>query len=140
MPLSRVDTEYSIHRVRPTPSTAHTEYCIHRVLHHPKSDCLPLPASLAADHVVLNSLHSHDYELTNEYRLSCHCTSLQIYHLQIHHLQVLLQSQSIMASKCISTLARSRPPRESLSYTITASKCISKLARSRPPSASLSSP
>ena len=38
----------SSHRVQHTPSTAHTEYCIHRVLHHPKIDCLPLPASLSS--------------------------------------------------------------------------------------------
>jgi len=63
-------------------------------------------------------------------------------------LQVLVQSRSITASKCISKLARSRPPTvspASLDYglqvrTIMASKCISKLARSRPPGASLSSP
>jgi len=35
MPWSRVNTEYSIHRVQHTPSTAYTEYGIHRVLHHP---------------------------------------------------------------------------------------------------------
>jgi hypothetical protein len=70
---------------------------------------------------------------------------------QLHNLQVHLQTRSITASncisefnliltsKCISKLARSRPPSASLSYTIWASKCISKLARSRPPCASLSS-
>ena len=41
MPWSRVNTEYSIHHVQRTPSTAYTEYCIHRVLHYPKSDFLP---------------------------------------------------------------------------------------------------
>jgi len=59
---------------------------------------------------------------------------------------VYLQTRSIRASKCICTLARSRPPSvspDSLDYglhvpTIMASKCISKLARSRPPTASLS--
>jgi hypothetical protein len=44
-----------------------------------------------------------------------------------------------MASKCISKLARSRPPSASLSYSISASKCVSKPARSRPPSATPSS-
>jgi len=29
-------------------NTAYTEYCIHCVLHHPKIDCLPLPASLSS--------------------------------------------------------------------------------------------
>jgi len=72
--------------------------------------------------------------------------------LQIDHLQVLLQSRSIIACyKCISKLARSRPPSASPNsldhglqvqlsvHSITASKCISKLARSRHPSAALSS-
>jgi hypothetical protein len=57
-----------------------------------------------------------------------------------------LQVRTIMASKCISKLARSRSRSASLSsldhslqvylqiHSITASKCISKLARSRPPS------
>jgi len=53
-------------------------------------------------------------------------------------LQMQLQTRSILASKCIPKLARSRPPSSSLGYTILASKCISKLAASRPPSASLS--
>jgi len=72
--------------------------------------------------------------------------------LQIDHLQVLLQSRSIIACKCISKLARLQPQSASLTsldlglqvhlqtQSITASKCISKLARSRPPSASPSSP
>jgi len=46
MSWSWVGTEYSIHRVQHTLSTAFTEYCIHRVLHHYKIDCLLLPASL----------------------------------------------------------------------------------------------
>jgi len=33
MPWSRVNTEYSVHRVQHTPSTAYTEYSIHRVKH-----------------------------------------------------------------------------------------------------------
>jgi len=73
----------------------------------------------------------------------------------IDRFQVLLQSRSIIAYKCISKLAQSRPPSASLSSrsrpqsaspnsldyglqvrTITASNCISKLARSPPQSAS----
>jgi hypothetical protein len=73
--------------------------------------------------------------------------SLPNYRLQIDRLQVLLQSRSITASKCISKLARSQPPSVSLNShdyglqvrTITASKCISKLARSQPSSVSLNS-
>ena len=37
MPWSRVNTEYSIHRVQHTPSTAYTEYSIHRVQHTPST-------------------------------------------------------------------------------------------------------
>ena len=48
-----------------------------------------------------------------------------------------LQTSSITASKCISKLARLRPPSAYLqTRLITASKCISKLARSRPPNIS----
>ena len=62
-----------------------------------------------------------------------------------------LQTRSITASKCISRLARSRPPSASpnwLDYglqmhlqirSITASKCISKFAQSQSPSLSLKS-
>jgi hypothetical protein len=69
----------------------------------------------------------------------------------IDRLQVLVQSRSITASKCISKLAPSQPRNvypNSLhrglqmylqTRSIAASKCISKLARSRPPSVSLNS-
>ena len=72
-------TEYSIHRVQHTSSTAYTEYSIHRVQHTLSTAftayyIIPRPSvsrsqpvsHLSADHVVLNSLHSHNYELTNE--------------------------------------------------------------------------
>jgi len=100
----------------------------------------------SVDVVVLNSLHSHNYNLTNECSLSCRCASLQI-----DRFQVLLQSHSIIACKCISQLAQSWPPSPSLSSLnlgiqlhiqtrlITTSKCISKLAQSRPQSASRNS-
>ena len=71
----------------------------------------------------------------------------------IDRLQVLVQCRTIMASKCISKLARLRPPSSHdhglqmhlqtrsitafkciSEFTITASKCISTLARLRPPS------
>jgi len=69
---------YSIHRVQHTPSTVYTEYCTHRILHHPMIECPLLPpiSHLSADNVVCNSLHSHNYELTNEYSLSSHRASL----------------------------------------------------------------
>ena len=67
MPRSRVNTEYSIHRVQHTPCTAYTEYCIHHVINPRSTVSRSLPVShLSADHVVLNSLHSHNYKLTNE--------------------------------------------------------------------------
>jgi len=150
-------TEYSIHRVQHTPSTAYTEYSIHSVQHtlstaytayciiHTSTVSRSQPVShLSAHHVGLNSQHSHNYELTNEWNLRHRSASLPNYRLQIHHLLVLLQSRSIMAFKCISKLARSQPACVSpnlLDYslqvsTIMAFKCICKLAWSRPPSAS----
>jgi len=145
-------TEYSIHRVHHTPSTAYTEYSIYWVIHTPRTassqDRLsptPKPVSHpSADHVVLNSLHSHNYKLTNELSLSLRRASLPNYRLQIDRLLVLLQSRSIMFSMCISKLTRSQPPSVSLNChdyglqvrIITASKCISKLTWSRLPKAS----
>jgi len=152
-------TEYSIHRVQHTPSTAYTEYNIHRVTHTLSTTytayCI-IPRStvsrsqpvshLWADHVVLNSLHSHNYELTNEYySVSSRHTSLppklpppdwppaSTPPISLNH-----------GSKCISKLARLQPPSVSRNLhdyclqvrTIMASKCISLLARSRLPSAS----
>ena len=131
-----------------TLNTAYTTYCIIPTSTVSRSQ----PVShLSADHVGLNSLHSHNYELTNEYSLNSHRASLPHYSLQITLLEVLLQTHSITASQCISAVGRSRPPCASLSSlnlnrqlhlqtrSITASKCISKLTQSRPPSASLSS-
>jgi len=100
--------------------------------------CSQPVSHLLADLIVLNSIHSHDYMLTNELSLSCHHTSLPTYRPQIDHLQVLLQSRSMMACKCISYLAQSRAPGASSelfdlsvevhlrSHSITASKCISE--------------
>ena len=48
MRTSYVNTEYSIHRVQCSPSTACTEYCIHHVLYHSKINSLSLPASLVS--------------------------------------------------------------------------------------------
>jgi hypothetical protein len=66
------------------------------------------------------------------------------YRLQIDHLLVLVQSRSIMASRCISKLARSRPPSASPHslnrglqlHLQSRSTTASKLAGSWPPSAS----
>jgi len=159
MPWSRVNTEYSIHGVQHTPSIEYPEYSIHRVGHVLSSSnavyCIisPLTVShsqpvshLFADHVVLNSIHSHQYQLTNAYCLSSHRTSLPNYYLQIDPIQILHQSHLIKASKCISNLARSWPPSASphlldlsihvnlQTSTIKASKCISKFAWLWPPS------
>jgi len=79
MPWSRANSEYCIHRVQHTPNTAYTEHSLHRVQHTlstayaayciiPRSTVSrSQPVShLSADHVVFNSLHWHNYELTNE--------------------------------------------------------------------------
>jgi len=49
-------------------STPYAEYCIHCVLHHPRSTVShSQPVShFSADHIVHNSLHSHNYKLRNE--------------------------------------------------------------------------
>ena len=165
MEWSKVNTEYSIHRVRHTPSTAHTKYDIHHILYHPKIDFLPLPASLSAlSRPCCTEFSTFPWLWVNQWiesRLPLHYPSNRpppdrpppsTPPISIDHgLQVHLQTCSIMASKCISEfnlisastciskLAQSRPPSASLSYTISASKCISKLTQSRPPSATLSS-
>jgi len=66
VPRSWVNTEYSIHQVQHTPSTAYTKYSIHQVQHHPRSTVSRSQAvsHLSADVVVLNSLHSHNFKLT----------------------------------------------------------------------------
>jgi len=64
-----------------------------------------------------------------------------------HSLQVHLQTRPITATKCISKLARLRPPSSHdlglqvhlWVYSILASKCISEFTRSRPPTAYLNS-
>jgi len=61
-------TECSIHRLQHTPSLAYSMYCIHHVLIIRRST-VPhsQPVSeLSANLVGLNSLHSHNYKLTNE--------------------------------------------------------------------------
>jgi len=72
------------------------------VLHDPKINSLPLTASLIsdlpADLVVLNSLLSHSYELTNEYSLSSRSASLPI------------NSSRLTTSNYSSNLAWSWPP------------------------------
>jgi len=135
-----------------TPSTAYTKYSI-----IPRStDSRSQPVSHLSADVVLNSLHSHNYKLTNESSLSCRRVSLppppSIPPISLDHsLQVHLRSRSVTASQCISKLDRSRPPSASprslhLSLqvhletcSITASQCISKLDQPWTPSVSLRS-
>jgi len=133
-----------------TLSTAHTEYSIHRVKH---------TQSTASTQDCLSSLHSHDYELTPECRVSFRRASLhdrppsdsspwelkgKVTLSHSHGCELTnwgIESQHpsrrpSTASKYSSNLTRSRPPSvcpNSLDYglqfrTITPSKCISKLA------------
>jgi hypothetical protein len=115
--LSTPYPEYSIYKVQHTPSRAYTEYSIHSVLHtlytassqDRLSNFQPV-RHLLADHVVLNSRHSHNYELTKDKSFSCCLTSLPNYHLQIDYLQVLIHSRSITASKWNCNLPWFWPP------------------------------
>ena len=155
MQWSKVYTEYSRHRVQYTPSTAFTEYCIHCVLHHPKIDCLPLPASLISRQTLLYSIlyicTITSYPIN---RVSAPVAPpSQTYLLHIDRLLVFLQCRLILASKVhLQTRSivafdhglQSASP-NSLDHglqmhlhtrSITAAKFISNLARLRPPSAS----
>ena len=137
----------SSHRVQHTPSTAYTENCIHRVLHHPKVNCLPLPASLSPLGRPCCTKFSTIPQLLVtqwiQFRLPSRLPpelprsdwpppntppiSLE------HGLEVQLHTRSIMASTCFSNLARPQPPR---SHSHGLQVHISKLARLQPPSAS----
>jgi len=133
-----------MHRVLHAPSTTCTEYCIiPRSTVSRSQPVSSLISQLSADLIVYNSLHSHDYEITNELSLSCCRASLSIHRLQIDHLQVHLQFRSIAAPKCISESTRSRPPCVSPNsldrlqvHLQTRSITASKVARWWPPSAS----
>ena len=110
--------------------------------------CSQPVSHISADHAVLNSLHSHNYNLTHELSLSSHHTFFPNNRLQIVRLLALLQPPLIMASKCIYTFAPLLPPsttRDLFNHglqvhlqtrSITASKCISEFTRPRPPIAS----
>jgi hypothetical protein len=114
--------------------------------HHPKINCLPLPACLSS------LLGPYFTQLSTFPRLRVNqCIDAQLLsHIppngprrdrppsstppisSDHGHEVHLQTRSITASKCISKLARARPLSASLSSTIIALKCISKLARLSP--------
>ena len=139
-------------------SWVNTKYSIHRVLHHPIIDFLWLS-------VIVSSLGGPGYTqlctypwswVWPMYRVSAPVHALLlIYCLHIAHLQVHLQARSIMASKCMTKLAESQPPRSHdqrpsnsfdynlkvhLSvYSISGCKWITKVALSWPPSTSHSS-
>jgi len=132
MPWSWVDTEYSIHRVQHTPSTAYTEYSIHRVQHPPKIICLPFfliitnwPLNVPAAPSVASLYDrppsaSSPYELKGKVTLSSsHICELTNWCIDSQH-PALCPST---ASKYLSNIAQSRPP-----------KCITKLHRLLPPS------
>jgi len=140
-----VHTEYSIHRVQHTLSTTYTVYFIIRRLTVSRSQPV---FHLSAEHVVHNSLHSHDYELTNELSLSTHRASHPSELLTPDWPPTGTSPISLdCGSKCFSTLAQSHPTTVSLyshSYslqvgTITTLKCIPTLPRSRPPRVSADS-
>jgi len=111
-------------------STASTAYCIIRRSTVFRSQAV---SHLSAEHVVLNSLHFHNYKLPNKLSLSFHLTSLSNYHFQMAHLLVLLQSCSMIIFKCISKLTQSQPLS---SHSHGLQVHMYKLDVSRPPSAS----
>jgi hypothetical protein len=82
-------------------------YCIIPTLTVSRSKLISHPW---VEHVVWNSGYSHNYKWNNTSSLSSRRIFFPNNHLQIDHLQVLLQSHSIMASKCISKLYQSLAP------------------------------
>jgi len=142
-------TEYSIHHVQHTPSTAYTKYSIHQVQHTP-STAYTKYSIHQVQHTqdFSSSIHSHDYELTSECSFSYLRASLHNWlpstslpwevkgKVTLSHSHVCestnwwIESQHparrpSTTSKYLSNLARSQPP-----------KCISTLARLQPPTAS----
>jgi hypothetical protein len=107
----------AFHDEKITLRTLYTAYCEHCILY---TLCTAIfqdrisPARsqfhLLADHVVLNSLHSSKYKLTNQWSLSDYPTPLPNGHLQIQLLHLLLYSRSILSCKCISNVSQSQPP------------------------------
>jgi len=88
----------SYHRVQLTLSTASSQDQLS------PNPSWYLISNLLADLVVINFLHSQNWQIHNKNSLSSHRVSLPIYHLQIQCIQVVLQSCSIMSSKCSSKL------------------------------------
>ena len=136
----------------PSPSLHAEIMSDHQVLHTASIASSQVWMSLPPSHILISWRmlystlyipHSHNHELTINWSFSSHHASLLIYRLQ-----VLLQSWSIMASKCISQHALLWPPSASLSSldlslqehlqtrSITASRCISEFTWLWPPGAS----
>jgi len=132
-------TQYSIHPVRHTPSTASTEDCVFSLYSHdyeltPECSfsfrCASLhnrPPSASSPWELKGKVtlsHSNGYELTNQSMESQHLgrcpwnaskywsnlARLRPPRSHDHGLQVHLQTRTITASKCISTLAQSWLP------------------------------
>ena len=111
-------TKYSIHQVQHTPSTAYTEYCIHHLLHHPKIHWLLHPTSLwsrCRPHCAqLSTFPQFRVDQSAESQMPwCLPPELPLRDwlppntpplLPDHGLQVHLQTSPITATKCISKL------------------------------------
>ena len=151
MPWSWVDTKYSILLVQHSLSTAYTQDCLSSLHSHgyeltPECsfsfertslhDRLPSTSSPWQLNGNVTLSHSQSCKLTNWWIVSAPGAP------SIDRLQVLVQSWSNTASKCVCKFARSRPrsvPPNSLHYRlhvcrIITSKCISKHGQLRPPS------
>jgi hypothetical protein len=149
LPPSTTYTEYSIHQVPLTLTTACTAYSI-----IPKLTlfCSQPVSHLSAEHVVFNSLHLHNYESPNDESLCSHGTSIPNYRSRLTESES-PPSRLIITSKCISELTRPRPPtlhhltlwsafQNALEYdlgvclttlSIMASEWVSQQAQLRPP-------
>jgi hypothetical protein len=145
-------TEYSIHNVQHTPSTAYTNYIIHQVQHTPSTASTNDGFSSLHSHDYKLTLECsfsfwsaslHDRPPSNQLfrKHQRERQLLTVPWLRLDELmnkvwapsapsfdciQILVQTRSITASKCISNLAQSRPP---ISYRhtrlIMVYKCIS---------------
>ena len=120
--------ECSIRRVQHTPSAVYTEYSIH------------LRLSVVRSFSQFRKSPFPQFRVNQTRNRVSVPGAPPIDRLSIDYLQVLIYSPSIIACcKCISKLDRSQLGVHLCVHSISASKCMSKLARSRPPSASLSS-
>jgi hypothetical protein len=129
MSWSWVYIEYCIHRVQYPPSTASTQDCLSSRHSHdykliPEWSFSFQPASFWELEDEITFSHSDYCQLTNRWKEcqhpACHpstatqfsstCAPLQPACTSPNSLDYGIQTRSIMASKCISKFARSRPP------------------------------